>query len=48
VSGVGGKVAYHLHKVVVLSIDGMNVRHQWWRGEKQVANVVSGGLLAKW
>jgi hypothetical protein len=48
VSGIGGKVAYHLHKAVVLSVDGMNIRHEWWRGEKQVANVVSAGLLAKW
>jgi hypothetical protein len=48
VSGIGGKVAYHLHKAVVLSIDGMNIRHHWWRGEKQTANVVSGGLVAKW
>jgi hypothetical protein len=48
VSGIGGKVAYHLHKAVVLSVDGMNIRHEWWRLEKQVANVVSGGLLAKW
>jgi hypothetical protein len=48
VSGIGGKVAYYLHKAVVLSIDGMNIRHEWWRGEKQNANVVSGGLVAKW
>jgi hypothetical protein len=48
VSGVGGKVAYHLHKAVVLSLDGMHIRHQWWRGEKQTANVISGGLVGKW
>lgn len=48
VRGIGGKVAYHLHKAVVLSIDGMNVRHEWWKGEKQTANVISGGLVARW
>ena len=48
VNGIAGKVAYHLHKAVVLSVDGMHIRHEWWRGEKQSAKVISGGLLAKW
>lgn len=47
VRGIGGKVAYHV-KAVVFSIDGMNVNHTWWRGEKQTANVVSAGMVAKW
>jgi hypothetical protein len=47
VRGIGGKVAYHL-KAVVFSIDGMNLNHTWWRGETQVANVVSAGMVAKW
>ena len=47
VSGVGGKLAYHV-KAVVFSIDGMHIKHQWWRGEKQTSNVVSAGLVAKW
>lgn len=48
VRGIGGKIAYHVAPPVVFSIDGMNVDHTWWRGEKQNVNVISGGLLAKW
>lgn len=47
VRGIGAKVAYHLGPLV-FSIDGMNVDHTWWRGEKQNVNIISGGLLAKW
>lgn len=47
VRGIGGKVAYHM-KAVVFSIDGMNLHNTWWRNEKQTANVISGGLVAKW
>jgi hypothetical protein len=46
VRGIGGKVAYHMGPVT-FSVDGMNVRNKWWRGEQQVANVVSGGMLAE-
>jgi hypothetical protein len=47
VRGVGGKIAYYVGPVV-FSIDGMNLHHTWWRGETQVANVVSAGVVAKW
>ena len=47
VRGIGGKVAYHIPPIT-FSIDGMNVSHNWWRGEEQVANVVSAGVVAKW
>lgn len=46
VRGIGAKLAYHLGPVVI-SIDGMNIDHTWWRGETQNANVVSAGMLAK-
>jgi len=48
VRGIGGKVAYHLHKNVIFSIDGLRLDHTWWRGETQGTNVVSGGFVAKW
>jgi hypothetical protein len=48
VRGIGGKLAYHIVPAVVFSIDGLNLHHTWWRNETQNANVVSGGLVAKW
>ncbi len=47
VRGIGGKLAYHLAPVV-FSIDGMNLKHTWHRGETQHVNVLSGGMLAEW
>jgi len=47
VRGIGGKVAYHVGPVT-FSVDGMNLNHHWHRGEKQVANVVSAGMLGEW
>lgn len=47
VSGVGGKIAYHLTPIV-FSIDGMLLKYTWHRGETQSATVVSGGMLAEW
>ncbi|WP_437641805.1 hypothetical protein [Sorangium sp. So ce854] len=47
VRGIGGKIAYYMNPVV-LSIDGMNLKHTWHRGETQSANVVSAGVLAEW
>ena len=47
VRGIGGKIAWHIDPIV-FSIDSMNVRYTWHRGEVQTANVVSGGLLAEW
>jgi hypothetical protein len=47
VSGIGGKVAYHLTPIV-FSIDGMLLKYKWHRGEVQNATVVSGGMLAEW
>ena len=41
-----GKVAYHMGPVT-FSVDGMNIRNTWHRGESQIANVVSGGMLAE-
>jgi hypothetical protein len=48
VRGIGGKIAYHVAQPVIVSIDGMNLHHTWWRGETQTVNVISGGLVAKW
>jgi hypothetical protein len=48
VRGIGGKLAYHIVPAVVFSIDGLNLHHTWWRNETQNANVISGGLVAKW
>jgi len=31
---------------VVFSIDGMNMRYLWHRGESMTANIVSAGLMA--
>jgi len=45
--GIGGKLAYHVTPVV-FSIDGMNLHHEWHRGETQDVNVVSAGMLAEW
>jgi hypothetical protein len=47
VRGIGGKIAYYMTPVV-FSIDGMNLKHTWHRGETQDANVVSAGVLAEW
>jgi len=47
VRGIGGKIAYHVGPVT-FSVDGMNLHHRWWRGETQVANVVSAGFLSEW
>lgn len=44
VRGVGGKVAYHVGPLV-FSVDGMNLKYTWHRGETQAVNVVSVGLL---
>jgi len=46
VSGIGGKVAYHIDPVV-FSVDFMLLDYKWWRGEEQKANVVSAGLLSE-
>lgn len=48
VRGIGGMVAYHVTPAVTFSVDGMNIRNTWHRGERQVANVISGGMLAEW
>lgn len=40
-------LAYHLGPIVV-SIDGMNIRNSWARGEVQHANIISGGVLGEW
>jgi hypothetical protein len=47
VRGISGLVAYHMGPVT-FSVDGMNIRNTWHKGEKQVANVVSAGLLGEW
>jgi hypothetical protein len=47
VRGIGWKLAYHM-KPVVFSVDGMELRYRWHRGEQQTAHVVSGGMLAEW
>jgi Gram-negative porin len=47
VRGISGKLAYHMTPVV-FSIDGMNIRNEWHRGEIQIANVVSAGFLGEW
>jgi hypothetical protein len=47
IRGIGGKLAYHLTPLV-FSIDGMNLRYTWHRGEEQTANVISAGMLAEW
>jgi hypothetical protein len=47
VRGISGKLAYHVG-TVTFSVDGMNIRNEWHRGEVQVANVVSAGVLGEW
>jgi hypothetical protein len=47
VRGISGKIAYHLHPSLVLSIDAMTIKNRWWRGEEQVANIVSAGAVAQ-
>ncbi len=47
VRGISSKVAYHLGPVA-FSVDTMNLRHEWHRGEVMHANVVSAGMLAEW
>lgn len=44
VRGIGGMVAYHLGPIT-FSVDGMNLKYTWHRGETQKVNVVSVGLL---
>jgi hypothetical protein len=45
--GISGLLAYHFGPVT-FSVDGMNIHNRWHRGEEQVANVVSAGLLGEW
>ncbi|MES1206110.1 MAG: hypothetical protein ABUS79_09255, partial [Pseudomonadota bacterium] len=47
VRGISGKIAYHLGPVA-FSVDGMNIRNTWHRGEVMDANVISAGMLAEW
>lgn len=44
VRGIALNIAYHVGPLV-FSVDGMNLKYTWHRGETQVANVVSAGLL---
>ena len=46
IRAIGGKLAYHVTPIV-FSIDGMNLRYTWHRGEVQNANVISAGMLAE-
>jgi len=47
VRGIGGLIAYH-YGPVTFSIDGMNIRTTWHKGEVLAANVISGGVLGEW
>lgn len=47
VRGISGKIAYHLGPVA-FSIDAMNIRNSWHRGEVLTANVINAGMLAEW
>jgi Gram-negative porin len=47
VRGLSGLLAYHFGPLT-FSIDGMNIRNTWARGEVQHANVVSAGVLGEW
>jgi hypothetical protein len=47
VRGISYLVAYHMGPVT-FSVDGMYMRNEWHRGEVQVANIVSGGMLGEW
>lgn len=47
VRGIAGLLAYHVGPVT-FSIDGMNIRGVFWRGETITTNVVSGGVLGEW
>ena len=43
----GWDVAYHVGPIT-FSVDGMNVKNTWHKGETQTYNVVSGGMMAEW
>jgi hypothetical protein len=47
VRGIGADIGYHVGPVT-FSVDGMNVKNTWHRGETQVYNVVSAGMMAEW
>lgn len=47
VRGIAGLIAYHVGPVT-FSIDGMNIRTEYYRGALLKDNVVSGGVLGEW
>ena len=47
VRGIGGLIAYHFGPVT-FSIDGMNIRTSWHKGEVLAANIISAGVLGEW
>ena len=47
VRAIGADIAYHVGPIT-FSVDGMNVKNTWHRGEKQTYNVVSAGMMAEW
>ena len=47
VRGIAGLIAYHVGPVT-FSIDGMNIRTEYYRGAVLRDNVVSGGVLGEW
>jgi hypothetical protein len=47
VRGIGGLIAYHFGPVT-FSIDGMNIRTTWHKGESLAANIISAGVLGEW
>jgi hypothetical protein len=47
VRGIGWDLGYHVGPVT-FSVDGMNVKNTWHRGETQVYNVISAGMMAEW
>ena len=47
VRGISALLAYHVGPLT-FSVDGMNMKNTWARGEVQHATVVSGGVLGEW
>ncbi len=47
VRGISGMMAYR-YGPLTFSIDGMNIRTSWHKGEQQTTNVVSAGVLGEW
>jgi hypothetical protein len=43
----GWDVAYHVGPIT-FSVDGMNVKNTWYKGETQTYNVISAGMMAEW